>query len=361
MSRTLVALRELLRPGAVARSSLPPMEAGLRPNSLLDGAPRISAWPQEAPEDLLFRADGTLWSSAGTSLWRVGEHESHPVVDLGGAVGPIAAFDGEVLAAVEGRGLVVVGDDAAVTDWCAEPSVRSCVTDLTVLPDGEVVVAVGSRDHTADRWGAALMAGDRSGSLVRVTAVGAEVVADGLAWPSGVATAGDGEILVSMSLAHRIERRPLDALAGPGRPMLANLPAYPGRLRGDADGWWVAAPYVRNRATELILDEPDLRADLLASVAQEDWLVPRLQPENPYRNPMQMGQLRVLGVLKPWAPPRSYGLVFQLGPGGRVRQSFHSRVDGIRHGVTGVAVGAGRVVAAIHGARCLVELPGVDR
>jgi hypothetical protein len=361
MSRTLTALKELVRPGAVTRSSLPPMEAGLRPNSLLDTAPTVSGCPPHAPEDLLFRTDGTLWCSAGTSLWSVGDPEARHLADLGSVVGPIATLDGEVLAAVEGRGLLLVGDDGTVTEWCTDPAVTSCVTDLTVLPGGEVLVAVGSRDHTAAGWGHALMAGDRTGSLVRVTAAGAREVAGGLDWPSGVATAGDGGVLVSMSLAHRIERRPLDALAKPGRPVLANLPAYPGRLRGDANGWWVAVPYVRNRATELILDEPDLRADLLGSVAPKDWLVPRLQPENPYRNPMQLGQLRVLGVLKPWAPPRSYGLVFELGAAGRVQQSFHSRVDGTRHGVTGVAVGAGRVVVAVHGARCLVEVAGLDR
>jgi hypothetical protein len=160
---------------------------------------------------------------------------------------------------------------------------------------------------------------------------------------------------VAFSHAHRIERRETAAL-GRGRVVLERMAFYPGRIRAGGGGWWVAVPFLRNRATELILSEPDMRDDMVASVDEGQWLVPSLRRENIYLDPLQMGQLRVLGVLKPWAPPRSYGLVFLLGTDGRVVESQHSRVDGQRHGITGVAEGGGRVVVAGKGCRTLLGL-----
>ena len=40
-----------------------------------------------------------------------------------------------------------------------------------------------------------------------------------------------------------------------------------------------------------------------------------------------------MGVIKPWAPPRSYGLVIRLERHGAPLYSLHSRVDGNNHGV----------------------------
>ena len=69
---------------------------------------------------------------------------------------------------------------------------------------------------------------------------------------------------------------------------------------------------------------------------------------------MQGAHLRTMGVLKPWAPPRSYGLVIRLSPQGVPLHSLHSRVDGINHGVVAaiemgddlmlIAKGPGRVL-----------------
>ena len=53
---------------------------------------------------------------------------------------------------------------------------------------------------------------------------------------------------------------------------------------------------------------------------------------------MQGAQLKMMGIVKPWAPPRSYGLVIRLSPEGRVRYSLHSRFDGKHHGVVAAAV-----------------------
>jgi hypothetical protein len=56
-----------------------------------------------------------------------------------------------------------------------------------------------------------------------------------------------------------------------------------------------------------------------------------------------------MGVLKPWAPPRSYGLVIKVAADGRIERSLHSLVDGHHHGVTAVAEHAGALYVASKG------------
>ena len=56
-------------------------------------------------------------------------------------------------------------------------------------------------------------------------------------------------------------------------------------------------------------------------------------PPNTFLEPMQGAQLKMMGVVRPWAPPHSYGLVIRLTAEGLVRYSLHSRFDGKHHGV----------------------------
>ena len=52
-----------------------------------------------------------------------------------------------------------------------------------------------------------------------------------------------------------------------------------------------------------------------------------------FKEPMQGAHLKTMGVIKPWAPPRSYGLVIRLDAEGAPLYSLHSRVDGVNHGI----------------------------
>lgn len=359
MNRFLTGVKEWISPDSVAHSSVPPMDAGLRPNSLLDKASDLLVAGEHEPDDVTTLSSGRVWFSSGCSVWELKESGAEVVVDLPGQVGPmVVRDDAAVVAAVEGHGLVSLDRSGRVEDVCVDNLVGSCITDLTLLPDRTILATVGSRRFGNDGWARALVDTDHSGCLVRISGNKSQIVADDLPWPSGVAHGDDDDLLLSLSLGLRIERRMPQTLSREGEPVLTNLPAYPGRIRRGKGGWWVAVPYVRNRGTELVLDEPELRRDLVDNIKPSQWPVPRLRSENPYTEPLQMGQLRVLGVLKPWAPPRAYGLVFLLGREGRVLRSFHSRVDGHRHGVTGVAEDGDRLVVAVHGGRTLVELKG---
>jgi hypothetical protein len=355
VNRALQGVKEFLRPTSVKHHSLPPLEAGLRPNSRLEQAVPLTPPGDYEPDDVCVLENGGLRFTAGTAVmaWESGNVKE--LADVGGPAGPLVRRENELIVGVDGRGLVAVSESGQCTEICSDPAVQRSVTDLAVRPDGSLIVAVGSTEFGADGWARALIAGQRTGRLATVDGARAEVVAERLPWPSGVAVEPDGSLLVSLSHGHRIERRSPDQ-PDRGRPVLDNLAFFPGRIRVSPQGWWVAAPYLRNRATELLLSEPEMRDDMVSTVGEAQWLLPSLRRENIYLDPLQMGQLRVLGVLKPWAPPRSYGLVFLFGGDGRVIESHHSRADGTRHGITGVDEAAGRVVVAGKGCRALLEL-----
>jgi hypothetical protein len=72
---------------------------------------------------------------------------------------------------------------------------------------------------------------------------------------------------------------------------------------------------------------------------------------------MQGAHLKTMGVVKPWAPPRSYGLVIRLNSDCAPRYSLHSRVDGRNHGVVAVAEVGDALYALAKGAGRLLRLP----
>jgi hypothetical protein len=99
---------------------------------------------------------------------------------------------------------------------------------------------------------------------------------------------------------------------------------------------------------------------MMARVPRDLWIGPSLEGRFDYREPTQIGRIKKLGIQKPWAPPRSYGLVARLGADGEALESLHSRVDGRLHGVTSVRRVGSRVLAAVKGRDRLVELPSED-
>lgn len=350
MSSLMDTVKEWINPDWVRHRSVPRMETGLRPNLRLDESEIVVEPGEFALEDITTLADGAVVLASGTTLHRLGSQGTAVIADLGAPVTAIAAAGGDVVAAVTGRGIVSVGAGGEISPLCEDPAVRDCVTALVLLPDGAVLATVGTTTPSVEGdWARALLAGDSSGRLVRVAAGAAEVVADRLPWPSGIALSGTDEVILALSLAHRLEIRGLADLGRTGRAVATNLPVYPGRVIPADDGHWVAAPYPRNRVTELLLDEDDLVRDMTAQIDRDQWFVPLLAPGNLFTEAMQMGQLRVLGVVKSWAPARSAGIVFRLDEAGRIAESAHARVDSARHGVTGVTISGDEVLLALAG------------
>lgn len=357
MSSGRTALLEWLSPGRVRRAAIPPFEAGLRPNSRLEDAEVLAVFGRLVLDDVVLLGQDLVVSVGRQLLRRSASGDFQVFVELQGQAGALTVLGNDVVVAVAGHGLVRVDAAGRTRVWCADARVRSCVTALAAVDDETVLACVGSA--TTDEWARGLLMGAADGLLLRVNDSVVDVVDDGLAWPAGISVDPSGHFLLSLSLRHRIEER---SLVGdrPDVTVLGNLPGYPGRIRPsvDGEGWVAAMPYMRNRATELLLEEPKLLEEMMAQMEPDAWLVPRLVVENPYRAPLQVGQIRVLGEIKPWAPPRSYGLVFDIGTRGEVVSSAHSRTDGSMHGVTGVVrLPDGATVVACRGPGALLRIP----
>jgi hypothetical protein len=64
-----------------------------------------------------------------------------------------------------------------------------------------------------------------------------------------------------------------------------------------------------------------------------------------------------MGVIKPWAPPRSYGLVVRLNEEGAPLYSLHSRVDGANHGVVSAIAFKSDLIMIAKGHGRVLKLP----
>ena len=102
---------------------------------------------------------------------------------------------------------------------------------------------------------------------------------------------------------------------------------------------------------------------MMADVEPDAWVAPTLRSGRAIDSPLQAGAVRQMGILKPWAPSLSCGLVLSCDPAMTPRRSWHSRTDGTRHGVTSACDHAGALFAAAKGADTLVrvELPSDER
>ena len=71
---------------------------------------------------------------------------------------------------------------------------------------------------------------------------------------------------------------------------------------------------------------------------------------------MQIGAVKALGIQKPWAPPRSYGLLVLISmPTARATSSIHSRAGGRFHGIAAAcATPRGPAIASQRGAARLL-------
>ena len=134
------------------------------------------------------------------------------------------------------------------------------------------------------------------------------------------------------------------AAGGRNEPVLESLPAYPSRLSRDADNAiWLALFAPRSQLVEFVLSERRYRRRMLSEVDPDYWIAPCLRAGQAPQEPTQQGGVRQLGVLKPWAPTRSYGLTARLDAAYRPVASLHSRANGRRHGVTSCLAIKGRL------------------
>ena len=107
---------------------------------------------------------------------------------------------------------------------------------------------------------------------------------------------------------------------------------------------------------ELVLTERAYREDMVANVDRDLWIAPQMSSGNSFLEPLQCGGVVTMGVRKPWAPGRSYGLVARLDSHFRPVASLHSRADGRRHGIKDVVEIGGVLFVASRGGNAILEI-----
>ncbi len=318
-----------------AAVTVPPMDGSLRPNTVLDDAgPGLFI---HEPGNLT--SDGKrIWFSSGPEL-----HEYNPDDDSSKVVENYASRI-SCLASLNDGGLVVGLESGMITFWKGAMNgavlkelngveIR-CPVAMSVAADGAVILCLGSQQCGAEEWKHDLMSLHSSGSIWRINPADDDTkcLANGLAFPSGVVCLQDGSLAYSEAWRHRVVV--LDS-NGNRRVALAHIPGYPGEMRLDplSGDLWMAIFAPRNQLVEFVLREKEYREEMMASVDPEHWIAPSYYPPRSYMEPLQGGALKQLGEMKAWAPSRSYGLVVRLNGDIQPVQSFHSRADGLRHGV----------------------------
>lgn len=341
--------------------SIPPMDGVLKPNRLLDEAERILELPQL---DNLAMAGGQLFCSSGNTLFRIdGEQaRAEPAHTFEGNVTMVAASaSGTLAVGVEGRGVEVNADGKWKRFDLGDGN--GCATAGTFRADGDLIVTVGSRRHAWSDWKRDLMSRGTSGVVAALNVETGEtkVLAGDLAFPYGVAVSSEGSIVVSESWRHRLVQIPPAGAGSRVGVLLDELPAYLARIApADGGGFWLALFAPRRQLTELVLREDDYRLEMMATIPPESWVGPDFSDRADGDQPLQAGSVRQMGIMKPWAPSRSYGLVVRLDERLQPVASYHSRADGQMHGIASVQDMGGHVYVASRGAGVLLRLAGVS-
>ena len=338
-----------------ATITVPSFDGALKPNQALERAEIL--FECAAPADLA--TDGAaVYLADGASLARIEGNGATTIREFDRPITALACLPGGGIAvALDGREVRVYPDAAAPapTSTFAGAGMRS-INALAPLGGEALYATDGSATRDVDEWAWDLMERGCSGRVLRLdlNTKGITVLAQDLRYAFG-ACAMDGSALISESWRHRLIAVAPD---GASKVVLSHLPVYPSRLSpARGGGWWLTAFIARTQLIEFVLREPAYRKRMMAEIDPEYWIVPRLSSGKSFKEPMQGAHLKTMGVVKPWAPPRSYGLVIRLDAAGKPMFSLHSRVDGSNHGVVSAVECGDWLYMIAKGPRRLLRLP----
>ena len=347
--------------------AIPSMDGALSPNDRLDACTPIGE-PIVGADDMVEGPDGALYVSGGRQVLRLsGEGYANRSLfatfddDAGGL-----AFhpDGRLLVCVAGKGLAAV-DQTGRQSWINQVADQplNCLTSVVASPDGRIFAANGSSRNLPRDWCIDLMQKNHLGRLITCGPAfdRPEVLLDGLHYPNGLAVGSDSSLWFTESWNHRLSRAPLrDRGIGAVSVVNGNLPGYPARLaKAAGGGFWLSLFAVRTHLIEFVLREDDFREEMMRTVDPSLWVAPALNTSGHCLEPMQFGSIKALGIQKPWAPPRSYGLLVRIDEEGDAVSSLHSRVGGHHHGITAACETVqGLVIVSKGSGRLLLDRTG---
>ena len=334
---------------------MPSFDGALKPNNMLEKAEIVGRF--DAPEDLA--TDGkALFIADGTAILRL---EGTVTAEVRRFDRPITALccppDGGIAVALDGREVQVfaspVAPSAAVTFTIAS---MHAVNALAAGPGKTLVATDGSTARPCSQWVHDLMERGRGGRVLVLDLESRSIrtLASGLHYAFGVC-AGGSDVLGQRKLAapgDRARRRRKPAHRAGTSAGLSIAAVAGGFRRLLADGIHRAHPIGRVRAARTGLSAPHddgNRSRILDRAAAEI--------RQSFLEPMQGAHIKTMGVVKPWAPPRSYGLVIRLDTDGVPLYSLHSRVDGVNHGIVAAVEVDGSLFAIAKGPGRLLRLP----
>ena len=338
-----------------ATITVPSFDGALKPNQILEKAETVALL--DAPEDLA--SDGqVLYVADGAAILRL---DGTAMTEVRRFDRPITALcclpDGGMAVALDGREVQIFATPSAAgpASTISDPAMNA-INALAPGPGGTLIATDGSTTLPYAQWVRDRMERGPSGRvlLLDIASRRVQTIASKLQYAFGACAAGD-EFLVSESWRHR-----LIAIAADGtqRAVFDNLPVYPSRLsKAASGGFWLTAFAARTQLVEFVLREDAYRRRMMAEIDPEYWIAPKLKSGQSFLEPMQGAHIKTMGVIKPWAPPRSYGLVIRLSASGAPLYALHSRVDGVNHGVVAAIEVDGALYALAKGPGRLLRMP----
>lgn len=321
--------------------SVPILDGAFKPNNLLEEAEVLLE--TAGLEDMALLPDGNLLVAAGAEVLALEGNATRLVERHDGAITALAILkDGRRVVALGDR-LVIEGRPAPVTE--AGGRRFKAITALSVANDGRILICDGSADHDVQHWQYDLMTKGKSGRLVALSPDGgrAELLQGNLAWAFGALETSSG-VMVSESWRHRLR------FAGRG-DATPELPGYPARITPTSDGgFWLSLFSGRAQIVEFVLQENTFRREMMETIDPKYWISPAFSSGTDFLEPMQSGGVKNMGILKPWAPPRSYGLAVRCDANRIPLMSIHSRVGGANHGIVTTLERGNEVLALSKGA-----------
>lgn len=338
-----------------ATITVPSFDGALKPNQILERAETVASL--ETPEDLA--TDGkTLYIANGSTILAYHGGRSTEIKTFDKTVTALCCPpDGGMAVVLEGREVRVFSTPAAAEAIATitDPAMTA-VNAIAPGPSGNLIVTNGSATRPYQQWAHDLMERGRTGSVLSLDIRSARVqtLTSGLEYAFGACAAGN-ECWISESWRHRVIAISPQSSR---RTVLGHLPAYPSRITpASSGGFWLTAFIARTQLVEFVLRESAYRRRMMVEVDPEYWIVPKLKSGQSFLEPMQGAHIKTMGVIKPWAAPRSYGLVIRLNADGVPLYALHSRVDGVNHGIVAAVEADGALFALAKGPGRLLRVP----
>jgi hypothetical protein len=338
-----------------ATITVPSFDGALKPNQILENAGTVGQF--DAPEDLA--TDGkVLYIADGAAILRLDGDTTTELRRFDHTITALCCLpDGGIAVALDGAEVRLFATPSAVSAAAtfSNPSIHA-INALSPGPHGTLLATDGSALRPYSQWVHDLMERGRTGRVLSLDIASGRVrtIASGLHYAFGVCAAS-GALLVSESWRHRVVAIAED---GGRRAILDNLPVYPSRLSPAASGgFWLTAFAARTQLVEFVLRENAYRRRMISEIDPAYWIAPKLKSGQSFLEPMQGAHIKTMGVVKPWAPPRSYGLIIRLDAAGVPLYALHSRVDGVNHGIAAAVEIDGSLFALAKGPGRLLRVP----